>query len=291
MSFSLKRYFQQIIICSLILLNFTIYEKVFKSNNVRFVFFDVGQGDACLIYDKNNSILIDAGYAGFGKDYGKTVILPYMQSKGISNIDVAILSHPHADHIGGLYHLLKNTKIHEIWDTYHHYNSRLFHSILDIADSTNTTINYPQPGETYVLGELSLKVLFPNKSISTTIKNVNDASIVLRIDHGENSFLFTGDAEKFAEHIYGKLGELLDVDVVKVGHHGSKTSSSQKIIQSTSADAVVVSLGKGNKYGHPSTKILENWRNSGAEIFRTDLHGAIIIDSNGKELKFSKMID
>ncbi len=291
MSFSSTRYFQHIIILSLIFLNFTIYDKVLEDDEVKFVFFDVGQGDACLIYDKHHSILIDAGYAGFGKDYGKTVIFPYLQSKGIKQIDVAILSHPHADHIGGLHHLLKNIKIHEIWDTYHQYDSRLIHSILDVADSTNTTINYPQPGESYILGDLSVVVLYPNKSISSKVNNVNDASIVVRIDHGENSFLFTGDAEKFAEHIYGKLGEYLDVDVVKVGHHGSKTSSSQKIIDSTSADAIVVSLGKHNKYGHPSTTILENWEKSGVEIFRTDLHGAIIMDSNGEDIKISKMID
>jgi competence protein ComEC len=138
---------------------------------------------------------------------------------------------------------------------------------------SGTDVQYPKPGEIFEIDGLRLTVLFPDSLFSTKVSNINNASIVIRIDHQDNSFLFTGDAETRAENLYSKLGDYLNVEVVKVGHHGSKTSSSLSIVE------------------HPSASIMERWQKSGTQLFRTDEYGAITMESNGESLHLSKMIE
>ena len=291
MSISIQRYAQRFIIFCLIVLNGWVWPEVMNQSKFTFTFLDVGQGDACIIHNDETTILIDAGYVGFGKDYGKYVILPYLKNQGIGQIDLAIMSHPHADHIGGFKTLLGEIPITTVWDTHNSYDSGLYESIMEKFVENNTMVEYPRPGEIFEIDGLKLTMLFPDSLFSTHASNINDASIVVRIDHQENSFLFTGDAETRAENIYSKLGAYLDVDVVKVGHHGSKTSSSMRVVENSSPAYGVISLGKLNKYGHPSASIMERWQKSGTQLFRTDESGAIMITSTGESLKISKMIE
>ena len=286
-SFGFRKYHKRLLFSTLIIWNIFVWQTIFESPSVRFTFLDVGQGDACIIEDEENTILIDAGYCGFGKDYGKWVILPYLRYRGINNVNLAIMSHPHADHIGGFQTLLKEVGIEQVWDTHNDYQSKLYRNILEESDKNEITIDIPKPGEIYEFGELTLTILYPDSISSLNVRNINNASLIIRVDHGDNSFLFTGDAEEKAEMMYKKVGEFIDVDVIKVGHHGSKTSSSQEIVNLCSADIGVISCGLNNKFGHPSQKIIERWENTGTVIYRTDEDGAITIESktNSQQLK------
>lgn len=290
-SFGYSNYRKRVLFAGLIITNIYIWQMIFINPPVQFTFLDVGQGDACIIEDGNHTILIDAGYCGFGKDYGKWVILPYLKYRGISKIDLAIMSHPHADHIGGFKTLVNEVDIGQVWDTHNDYQSKLYENILKKLNRDRIQIHIPKPGEIYELGELKFTILYPDSLHSVNARNINNASLVLRIDHRGNSFLFTGDAEEKAEKVYRKLGESIDVDVIKVGHHGSKTSSSQQIVDLCSAEIGIISCGKKNKFGHPSQMIIDRWENSGTIIYRTDKNGAVIVESKEESLELKVIID
>ncbi|HJM83694.1 MAG TPA: DNA internalization-related competence protein ComEC/Rec2 [Candidatus Marinimicrobia bacterium] len=277
-----KYRFRAFVIC-LLLGNFFIWKENLNSPKLIVTFLDVGQGDACVIEDGEHTILVDAGYAGFGKDYGKKTVVPFLKYKGISEINLAVMTHPHADHIGGLESVLKNFPINEIWDTHNDFESSIYKRILKGSEENKNTIQYPQPGNIYQLGEMKLTVLFPDSLIADKMENINNASIVFRLDYYNYSFLFTGDAEIQAERILSNLDSLLQADVVKVGHHGSSTSSIGSMVKHVSPEFAVISVGKNNRYGHPSKKIVQRWVDSGTEVFRTDESGAVIfkIDSKG----------
>jgi len=287
---SQNRYkFRAITVC-LLLSNYFIWTYNLDTPEMRVTFLDVGQGDACIIEDGERTILVDAGYAGFGKDYGKWVVLPYLKHRGIDNIDLVVMTHPHADHIGGLETVLKNITINKIWDTHNNFESSIYGRILDRAELNNSNIRFPQPGDIYQLGEMKLTVLFPDSLIAGKMENINNASIIFRLDYYKHSFLFTGDAEIQAERLVTNLDNLLQVDVVKVGHHGSSTSSIISMVKHVSPKYAIISLGQNNRYGHPSEKIVQRWMDSGAEVFRTDESGAVIIGVDGKGMSINPMI-
>ena len=249
-----------------------------------------GLGDAYVIEDGEHTILVDAGYAGFGKDYGKRVVLPYLKHKGIEKIDLMVMTHPHADHIGGLETVLKKITIREIWDTHNDFESSVYDRILKGAEQNKSTIRYPQPGDIYQLGEMKLTILYPDFAIAMSMKNINNSSIVFRLDYKDHSFLFTGDAEIQAERILANLDSLLNVDVLKVGHHGSSTSSIMSMVNHVSPKYAVISVGENNRYGHPSEKIVQRWVDIGAEVFRSDESGAVIIAVDGEGMSINPMI-
>jgi competence protein ComEC len=291
MSIDNKKYLLKVSIVVLLCSNYFLWQSIFVTKDTRFTFLDVGQGDACVIESGGKVILIDAGYFGFGKDYGERVILPYLKYRGIKNIDLVVMTHPHADHIGGLVSIIEQIHINVIWDTFNSYPSTLYHSILDSSRTKSIRIQYPQCGEIYKIGELDITMLYPDSVISRQTRNINNASIVLRVDHTKNSFLFTGDAEEEAEQLYQRFSKFLDVDVVKVGHHGSKTSSTQQVVDKTSAQFAIISCGINNKFNHPSEMIVNRWMDSGARVLRTDINGAVIIESDNQNLFLTTMIN
>ena len=289
-SVSQNRYrFRSMLVC-LLLGNFFIWTHILESPQFTVTFLDVGQGDACVIEDGEYTILVDAGYAGFGKDYGKRVVLPYLKHKGIDKIDLMVMTHPHADHIGGLEIVLKKITIREIWDTHNDFESSVYDRILAGAEQNKSTIRYPQPGDIYQLGEMKLTILYPDSAIAMSMKNINNSSIVFRLDYKDHSFLFIGDAEMQAERILANLDSLLNVDVLKVGHHGSSTSSIMSMVNHVSPKYAVISVGKNNRYGHPSENIVQRWVDIGAEVFRSDESGAVIIAVDGEGMSINPMI-
>ncbi len=284
--FKNPRYWQSLIIYILIISNVLLWQENFNQDKITITFLDVGQGDACIIHSKNGVILIDAGYVGFGKDYGRTVILPHLKYLGIEEIDLAIFSHPHADHIGGFDYLANHINIKDIWDTKNKFHTKLYKRILYQHTENGSVISYPNPGEKYKLGEIYLTALFPDSLNAMNAPNINEASLAIRLDHGENSILFLGDAEHEAESIISQLLNAINCDVVKIAHHGSKTSSSIDIVNNSKANFGIISVGENNKFKHPSKDIVNRWLENKVDIFRTDEQGAITIISDGLMMSF-----
>ncbi|MDP6936187.1 MAG: DNA internalization-related competence protein ComEC/Rec2 [Candidatus Marinimicrobia bacterium] len=274
----IPRYKKRLLISFLCLTNVLVWRESLQKENFSVTFIDVGQGDACLIRDNHHNILIDAGNAGFGRDYGKTVILPLLKHEGITEVDLAIMTHPHADHIGGFESVMKNKYIKEIWDTPNHFQSGIYNRIKANAETSVTHYHHPQPGDRYRMGDMVLTMLYPDSTIARMMHNVNNASIVIRLDYKDHSFLFMGDAEIHAERLIVAMGQHLDADVVKIGHHGSATSSIQSFVGAVSAEVAVVSAGENNRYGHPSEKIIHRWEDAGTQVYRTDQNGAVTLN-------------
>jgi competence protein ComEC len=284
--FKNSKYWQSLIIYLLIFPNILLWRGNVNQDKITITFLDVGQGDACIIHSENGVILIDAGYVGFGKDYGRTVILPHLKFLGIEEIDLAIFSHPHADHIGGFDYLANHIKIKEIWDTKNKFHTKLYKKILNKHLQNGSKISYPNPGEKFKIGNIYLTALYPDSLKAMNAPNINEASLAIRLDHGENSILFLGDAEHEAEFVISKLLNAIDCDVVKIAHHGSKTSSSIDLVSNSKANFGIISVGENNKFKHPSKDIVNRWLESKTDIFRTDKHGAITIISDGYLMDF-----
>ena len=281
------RYKIRFFAATLCLLNLLVWRENFQEENFRVTFVDVGQGDACLIQDDHHIILIDAGNAGFGRDYGKTVLLPLLKHEGITTVDLAIMTHPHADHIGGFESIMEQIPLKELWDTPHDFQSGIYNRVKTGVENAAVHYHHPQPGDKFQLGYMIVTMLYPDSTIAAMMHNVNNASMVVRIDYKDHSFLFMGDAEIHAERLITAMAHKLDVDIIKVGHHGSATSSIQSFIDVVSAEIAVISTGVNNRYGHPSQKIIQRWQMAGTEVYRTDQNGAVTINSLNGKLKVS----
>lgn len=236
-------------------------------------FVDVGQGDACFIKgDGGENILIDGGDDGSG-DY---VLESFLRKKFALKLDAVFISHFHSDHTEGIYELIdKGVKIKKIYvsDTAH--NEKGYDALADRAKAKNIQIKEVSDEESLDIGNLRFHIVATGSREGLS-RNVNDNSVILRMDYGDNSFLFTGDATKKVE------GELVndkdvDVDFLKVGHHGSHTSSGKEFIEAVSPDYSIISVGEKNKYNHPSEKTLATLEGANTSVIRTDRSGTITI--------------
>ena len=242
-------------------------------------FIDVGQGDSILIQAGDENMLIDAGTNESG-----SVVTQYLTDLGISHLDWVIGTHPHEDHIGGLDDVILSTDVDRVMMPPKEHTTQTFEDVLDAVEAKNLTITVPETGDTYPLGDGRFTVLGP---VADYGDDLNNWSIVLRLDYGDTSFLFTGDVESTAESDILNSGLSVDADVLKVGHHGSDTSTSQDFLDAVSPDFAVISAGKGNDYGHPHQATLNKLLAAQVNLCRTDLQGTVIITSNGSDLDVS----
>lgn len=247
---------------------------------------DVGQGDCILISTpQGRQILVDSGIRTPSFDSGERTISPLLRRKGISGLDAIILTHNHADHIGGAEHLLKNLAVGKVLMTHAGSDEKMPSEIIRLCNSNGTEIHYPQAGDiAYTEDGVMFYFLFPDKDFKPAegVENLNNSSIVFLLKYKETEILFTGDAEKEAEeHLIRKYGEMLKADILKTGHHGSITSSSSGLIKAAMPQAAVVSCGQMNKFGHPSAEVLGRLSHAGAMIFRTDTNGGVKIETDG----------
>ena len=242
-------------------------------------FIDVGQGDSILIKTTNKNILIDGGDRG-------NIVVNYLRNQGVSSLDLVIGTHPHADHIGGLINVMDAIPVKEIIDPGVAHTTITFEDYLDIIDEKDIIFTEGRAGMTRDLGGgAEMKIIHPSSPYSS---HLNNASIVCRITFGEVSFMFTGDAEREAESQILNRGYELDSDILKVGHHGSSTSTTQAFLNVVDPDVAVIMCGMNNQYGHPHHETLENLSAANIDIFRTDKHGTIVIKTDGLTYEINK---
>src|SRR5690606_9552439 len=234
-------------------------------------FIDVGQGDATLIRHGETVILIDAGR------HDRDDVVPYLRSVGVDHIDLLIATHPHAAHIGQMARVLRELPVREVWMTGHVRTSRVFERAVDAILQSGAGYHEPRAGETADFGALRLEVLHPAQLTG----DFNEDSIVVRARLGQVAFLFTGDAGAVAEDAMLRSGAPLAAQVLHVGHHGSRTSTSAPFLDAVSPEVAVYSAGAGNSYGHPHPEVLERLRRRGVAVYGTDSHGTVIVTADG----------
>ena len=242
---------------------------------------DVGQGDSILIQTAEEAVLIDSGEA----EYGDTVS-DYLKSQGVEKLDLVMATHPHSDHMGSMAQIVADWPVEEfmmpIVPESLTPTSRVYENLLDALEEKELSITQPEAGTVYDLGSgARLTILAP---VGEDYDNLNDWSIVCRVDFGETSFLFTGDSEKPVERDLLESGALLDADLLKVGHHGSSTSTGKTFLRAVSPDTAFISCGIGNRYGHPNQSTLDTLEEEGVEIWRTDISGSVVAVSDGSEI-------
>ncbi len=236
-------------------------------------FINVGQGDAIFIQTPAKNILIDGGDRG-------TTVANYLRNQGISSLDLVIGTHPHADHIGGLINVFQSIPVKEVIDPAVVHTTKTFEDYLTLIDKKDIKFTEGRAGMNRDLGGgAQLELLHPTSPSSS---HLNNASIVARLVFGQVSFLFTGDAETEAEKEMLNRSAALVSDILKVGHHGSRTSTTQAFLQGVDPEVAVIMCGKDNQYGHPHEEILQRLANAGVDIYRTDLHGTIVITTDGQ---------
>ena len=237
-------------------------------------FIDVGQGDSSFVHFPNaKTMLIDAGE----NDKGETVV-EYLDNHGIEKIDFLVGTHPHSDHIGGLDVVIDNFEIGEVYMPYVSTTTKTYEDVLKAISAKNLKIKKAEKGKVIFEDEDTLiEIIGP---VDINEENFNNCSAIVKLTYKNKVFLFTGDAETEAED---KL-ENVDADVLKVGHHGSSTSSSERFIRRVSPDLAIISVGKDNDYGHPHKEVKKLFEELDIDTLRTDECGTIIVKTDGEQI-------
>ena len=239
-------------------------------------YIDVGQADAALVLCDGQSMLIDGG-----NREDSSLIYTYLSDM---NLDYIVCTHAHEDHVGGLAGALNAAKADTAFSPVTEYDSKVFQSFKKYLAEQDTELTVPETGDTYALGSAQEQVLGPVQTEHVT--ETNNTSIVLKVEYGETSVLFTGDAEREEEQDILEAGFDVACTVLKVGHHGGESSTSYRVLREAAPEYAVISVGEGNQYGHPTEEVLSRLRDADVEVYRTDEMGDIICSSDGKEVSF-----
>ncbi|MCG2587164.1 DNA internalization-related competence protein ComEC/Rec2 [Rhodohalobacter sulfatireducens] len=276
----------KIAICLLLAVNLLLTEQVIKESEpkkLRITSLDVGQGDAIHIETPNDKhLLVDAGRWSPGGNSGEEVILPYLKEKGIHRLDGVLLSHPHADHIGGMVEIIENVEVDTIYQTSIGYESQLFARYMEKAKQESIPIKNPVAGDIIEI-DPSLRIFVIGPTTGSGTSNINNHSLAFKLVYGNTSALFSGDAEKQQEtQLASVYGDFLESDLYKVGHHASNTSSTASFMEFVEPEITVASLGFENRFRHPGTETVVRLHKYSNEQNYTSLSGAIMYESDGK---------
>lgn len=239
---------------------------------------DVGQADCILIQNNGSNMLIDAG----NREDDKTVI-NYLKQQGVKKLDVIIGTHPHEDHIGGMAAVIKAYTVDKILMPKVATTTKTFRDLLDTIKGKGEKITAPVPGTSFKIGDATCTILAPN---NTKYEDLNNYSIVIKLVYGKNSFMFDGDAEALSEEEMLSKNYDLSAEVLKLGHHGSRTSSSEAFLDRVNPKYAIISCGKGNDYGHPHDETIKKLLARNITFYRTDTNGNIVCTSDGANLTF-----
>ncbi|MCI8700183.1 MAG: MBL fold metallo-hydrolase [Clostridia bacterium] len=248
------------------------------TTDLKVYFIDVGQADSILIQNEEKNMLIDAGN---NKDGRKLV--KYFKDLGINRFDIIVGTHPHEDHIGGLDNIINNFEIGSIYMPRVSTTTVTFEDVIDAISNKNLKVTTPIIGDNFKLGECDFTIL----STGTDVDNLNEASIVLKMKFGEKAFIFTGDANEKNEKEMLKMD--IKADVLKVGHHGSRTSTSKEFLEKVNPTYAIISSEKENSYEHPHKETLEKLKDKSVNVYRTDENGTILIITDGKEIEIQSI--
>ncbi len=249
-------------------------------------FIDVGQADAALILSDNESMLIDGGNPG-----DSNLIAAYLKKHNIGHLNYIVCTHAHNDHVGGLPGALSVVSVGKVYAPKTESNIEAYHSFKNKVAAQGLTIENPSSGDQFIFGSSTVLFLGP---VHEDVSDTNNTSIILKITYGETSFLFTGDAAREEEQSVLEQNYDLSATVLKVGHHGSKESTTYPFLREIMPEYAIISVGK-NGYGHPTEEVLSRLRDADVKVYRTDIQGDIIVSSNGKTVniktKRNKNID
>lgn len=241
-------------------------------------YIDVGQADAALVLCDGRAMLIDGG-----NSEDSSLIYTYLKKLSVSHLDYIVCTHAHEDHVGGLSGALNYATAGTALSPVTDYDSRVFRSFANNLAKQNVSITVPAAGQSFSLGSSTVSVLGP----ITKADDINNSSIILRIVYGETSFLFSGDAEREEEQDVLSAGYALESTVLKIGHHGSDSSTSYVWLRQVMPKYAVISVGSGNTYGHPTEAVLSRLRDADVKTYRTDMQGDVICTSDGRTVSFS----
>ena len=247
---------------------------------------DVGQGDALAVRTpKGRWLVMDAGRRWDGGDAGRRTVVPYLRRIG-GDVAIFVLSHAHDDHVGGAASVLTALTPARWWEPAFVTGNEAYRRALEAVRATHATWHRVHPGDQWSLDGIDVLVLAPDSTWTAAQENANETSVVLRVSYGRVSFLLTGDAEADEERwiLDHTDPALLHADVLKLGHHGSKTSSSLPFLSAVRPRLGVVSVGAGNRYGHPSIETLAHFAEQAVPLLRTDLEGSIVVSTNGDRI-------
>ena len=247
-----------------------------ENSNFEVHFIDVGQADSALIECDGKTMMIDGGNVA-----DSNVVAAYLKKEDVTELNYVVCSHAHEDHVGGLSGALSVTKADNIYAPKTEANTKAYKNFKKKAEEQNVEIKHPNVGDEIQLGSSTVEFLGP---VDENGKDLNSTSIVLKITYGNTSFLFTGDAESDEEEEILNSGADLKSTVLKVGHHGSRTSTSYPFLREVMPQYAVISVEKGNSYGHPNEETLSKLSDAGVEVYRTDESGDIVMTSDGNSI-------
>lgn len=238
-------------------------------------YIDIGQGDAALLWCDGEYMLIDGGDAGEADR-----LVEYLEQQGVDTLSYVICTHSHADHCGGLDKAIDAFGAERVFVSPYNSENRQFTQLLNSAENAGAEVEIPDMGIEYRLGEASFSFIGPVEEYD----DQNNNSLVVKIEYGNKVFLFTGDMERTAENDLLDTGVSIKCDVLKVGHHGSSTSTSYRFLYEADPSVAVISCGEGNSYGHPHEETMSRLNDAEVTVYRTDLEGSIVLFCDGIDI-------